>query len=407
MAIALASTPPAERPSPTVASPSEHVRLLRGRDRWWAVRGSAAARLPLEAVTPWPAGPALTQRARAALAGRGFFATPAPDTYAITVLTSTACNLGCAYCFQNTAPAAEGSNAPPRIRTAVLTADLIDRVAAFTRRQLARLGLRRTSLLVFGGEPLLNPAGAVRLLQALQPLDLAGAEIVTNGVLLTPRLAGRLAGAGLRRVQITFDGARPDHDRIRVTRGGRGTYDAILRNVTGAARSTDLSWHFRVNVSHRNLHGLAALIDDLGTAVPPGRISLHLALVDDVGLGYDNAVAYTDELADRFIALHERAIGYGMSVPVSRPLSTCPYCSAFGGDRGAVINADGRLYSCWETAGRDGWSVGDVDGGYLPAETIRSRWVPCDYDAKPHGTHWETRAFFDRVDAAALDAMHA
>lgn len=363
--------------------------------------------MPLAAVTEEAGVKTLVREAYTALESQQFFRPTRNTSYAITVLTATACNLGCSYCFQNLGLPVEGSYAPPRIRTAVLTSDLVDKVAAFVERQMRRFALTESSLLLFGGEPLLNPLGALQMLRALQPFNMVSAEIITNGVLLTPSLAAKLAAAGLRRVQITFDGARPDHDRIRVTRNGRGTYDAILRNITAAAQDTDLTWHFRVNVSHHNIKGLEDLVDDLGRAMPPGRASLHLALIDDVGFGYVNNVGYTARVADRFIALHSRAIEHGMTIPVSKPLTSCPYCSVFGGDAGAVINADGQLYSCWETAGRDEWSVGDITSGYLPPDKIRPRWVACGYDIKSHGTSEQARAFFDRVDAAALDSMYA
>lgn len=71
------------------------------------------------------------------------------------------------------------------------------------------------------------------------------------------------------------------------------------------------------------------------------------------------------------------------------------------------MNADGQLYSCWESAGREGWDVGDIDSGYLPAEAIQPRWVACDFDIKSHGTDEQTREFFARIDAATLDSMYA
>lgn len=398
------TTAPASRAAPIAPAPG--IRLLRGSDCWWVVRDGTFARLPTHAATEGLYGVALVPEAYTALDDQQFFAESPDSTYAVTVLTATACNLGCAYCFQNTAPPEEGSYAPPRIATAILNSKRVEQVAAFVQRQLNRLGLRDCSLLLFGGEPLLNPIGATAMLRAMQPFGLIEAEIITNGVLLTQSLAVKLTDAGLRRVQITFDGTRETHDRIRVTRNGRATYDHILRNVTAAAESTNLSWHFRINISHRNFDGLERLIDDLGKAVPPGRTSLHLALIDDTGLGYDNTISYTSECADRFIALNNRAISHGMTIPMSKPLSACPYCSVFGGDRGVVINADGTLYSSWETVGREDWIVGDITNGYLPHEIIRPRWVTCNYDSKAHGTNEQTRQFFDRIDAAALDSMY-
>lgn len=385
----------------------ENLRLLRGTDCWWAVYGTKSARLPAHAVTQTSDGRRLVAEALSALTTQGFFHVPPRETYAVTVLTATACNLGCNYCFQNVEMAPQGSYAPPRIPDKALTDDRVADVVTFVKRQMTASSLPQSSLLVFGGEPLLNPSGTLDLLNGMQDVNLIDADIVTNGVLLTRPLAEQLAAAGLRRAQITFDGTRNLHDQIRVTRNGRGTYDKILRNVRQAAESTDLSWHFRVNISHRNLDGLESLIDDLGTAVPAGRASLHLALIDDSGLGYDNAVGYSNQYAQRFSELHDRAIGYGIYIPLSKPLTTCPYCSVFGGGQGAVVNADGQLYSCWENAGRSGWEVGNVTDGYLPADQIRSRWVACDFDIKSHGSQHETQAFFDYVDSAALDAMYS
>ena len=366
------------------------------------------ARLPEPAAEQTDHGPTLTEQARAALDDRAFFAVQPRTAYAITVLTATACNLGCSYCFQNTALPAEGSFAPPRMPSATLDQDGVARIAAFVNNQMSKYDLRSCSLLLFGGEPLLNPAGCIAMLRALTQLNLTTAEIITNGVLLTPAMAVELAAAGLRRVQITFDGPQASHDKIRVTRNGHGTYDAILRNIAAAAQQTHLDWHFRVNISHRSIDGLAGLIDELGRIAPGTRTSLHLALIDDIGLGYDNTIGYTDDYMHKIIDLHDQAISHGIHVPLSKPLSACPYCSAFAGKRGAVVNADGKLYSCWETAGRDDqWIVGDVSTGFLPDDQIGDRWVACDFDIKSHGTDQQTRRFFDQVDAAALDAMYA
>lgn len=378
------------------------LRLLRGRDCWWCLSGKRVARLPLNAV----ADDGLLVQAHEALRGRGFFEDPPSSVYAVTVLTATDCNLGCFYCFQNTGAPKPGSFAPPRIARATLGTETVARIEQFLRRRMAELDYRELSLLLFGGEPLLNPRGCIDVLTALAPLGLVRGEIITNGVLLTPELARELEHVGLRHAQITLDGNRDAHDTIRTTRSGRGTFDRIVANVKAATAATSIEWHFRVNVSHRNLETLGELLLVLGEAVPTGRASLHIALIDDTGLNYENHVGYDDCYAATLVRLHRLAMSLGLSVAPSQPLSDCRYCGIIGGRIGAVINADGVLYSCWESAGRPGWEVGTVNDGYHPDEVIRDRWVSCAFDAKPHAAPERTKRFFDQVDAALLDDLY-
>lgn len=396
------------------------LRLIPASTGWWALSDSRAARLPEYGVRPSAATPEdptgydperqlrLTVEAQAALSAAGFFTSKPNDNYAVTVLTATACNLGCNYCFQNLALAPEGSHAPPRIKSATLDTGLVAATVRFIARQMRAAQLSSTSVLLFGGEPLLNFPGCVRLLTGLSELNLRDAEIVTNGVLLTPERAAGLYAAGLRRVQITFDGDRETHDRVRVTRNGRPTYGDIIGNVRAAAEACpDLAWNFRVNVSHHNVDHLHGLVADLAEVTGKARqVTLHLALIDDTGLGYENEVGYDKELAETFVAVNRAAICAGMRVPPSKPLTACPYCSVSGGSQGAVVNADGALYSCWENAGRDGWPIGHVDTGYADQGTVTDRWVACDFDIEAHGSPTATRQFLDRVDAAALDDQH-
>jgi uncharacterized protein len=378
------------------------LRLIESDDGWWCTLPGKAAHLPQEAV----AAGSLVPEARAALDAQGFFASSSP-VFGLTVLTATSCNLGCAYCFQNVNETTKNPFAPARIARRLLTQEDVVRVASFVQQRMHTLGIQRLSLLLFGGEPLLNPQACLGLLGALQLRGLADAEMISNVVLLRPSLARKLEDAGLRRIQVTFDGARTEHDGTRVDHTGSGTYDKILTNVADAASCTELAWHFRVNASHHNLDGIEDLIDDLAS-LPLGQPpTLHLALIDDVGVGYDNHLRYAAELTDRFTSLIDRAFDHGLHVRVmGAPVSDCPYCGQFAGGSGAVVNADGTLASCWETAGRPEWTVGDIHNGYLPDSDITDKWVACRHEAQGHGTPEDSRGFYDSLDAFILDRTY-
>ncbi|HET7386120.1 MAG TPA: hypothetical protein VFJ19_05570 [Nocardioidaceae bacterium] len=165
-----------------------------------------------------------------------------------------------------------------------------------------------------------------------------------------------------------------------------------------------MNWNFRVNVSHGNWERLPALIDDLARLRLGRGVSLDFALVDDVGIGYTNELNLALPLADHFIRLIDNAIAHGFRVsPLGGSLDDCPFCGKVGGESGAVINADGVLYSCWETAGRPEWAVGTVSHGYDSLECIQDRWVACNHEAEAHGQATEVLQFYERVDAHILD----
>jgi uncharacterized protein len=322
------------------------------------------------------------------------------------VLTSTACNLGCGYCFQNTALDDSGGHRPPRIALKRLRRSTIDRIIDFTAGRMARVGLDKLYLMLFGGEPLLNPRGCLELLERAGTIGLDLATMTTNGVLLTPVLASELNAAGLRGIQVTFDGSRADHDLIRVTHAGGGTFDAIVRNVERATAVADLWWNFRVNVSHRNFDRIGELFGQLDGRVDPRRCTVTFAWVGDAGFGYGNQLRHIREVSDNFVTWSIAALEAGFQVTRPSMRTTCQICSAPGGDHGAVVNADGTLYSCWQSAGKPGWQVGTLDEGYLDVSEVRDRWTTCGYEYEQADTEVMAQ-FQDQVDGRLLDYLHA
>lgn len=242
---------------------------------------------------------------------------------------------------------------------------------------MASAGLHKLGVLLFGGEPLLNPRGCVELLSRAADHNLVSAWMISNATLLTPPLAHELTALGLRSVQVTFDGDRDDHDRIRVRRSPGGTFDTIVRNIVQVTAATELRWMLRVNVSHHNYQGIDALLERLAGSVDPQRCSIYFARVGDVGVGYANELLHSGELRARFTRWHRTALEHGFTVPRPRADLPCVTCESGEGRHGAVVNADGTLASCWETAGQPGWEVGTVDEGYLPVDRRAKRWISC------------------------------
>ncbi|MCX4744423.1 radical SAM protein [Kitasatospora sp. NBC_01287] len=380
-------------------------RLLKAANGWWFMGDGGFARLrPAQVAADGTLLPATEQYLQEA----GLYERKPFSSYSLTVLTSTDCNLGCGYCFQNTAQDPKGGVRPPRIAHARLTSEMITSVLDFTRQRMTAGDFRKLSLMLFGGEPLLNPRGARELLRRAADLGELNASMVSNGTLLTPLIAKELNAAGLRSVQITFDGDKDAHDAIRVRRSGGGTFDVIINNVAKAMAATSLRWHLRVNVSHLNRHGMDDLVERLAANLDPARCGLGFSLVGDIGVGYGNDLAYGGELAKEFARWHARALELGFAVARPRANRGCQACSFKDGRYGAVVNADGVLSSCWETAGRPGWQVGTIADGYLPAEETEGRWIACS-DQNEYGEDAAAAlsAFQDEVDSVLLDQLNS
>lgn len=135
----------------------------------------------------------------------------------LRVAVTDRCNLRCTYCMPP-------DGVTPRGHEDILRYEEIVRLVSAA----VPLGIRRIRLT--GGEPLVR-RDVIDLVRGLASLPgLEEVAMTTNGTLLEP-LAGELAAAGLRRVNVSLDSLRPERFR-RLTRGGR--LDRVLAGIEAA-----------------------------------------------------------------------------------------------------------------------------------------------------------------------------
>ncbi|HUJ62843.1 MAG TPA: GTP 3',8-cyclase MoaA [Kofleriaceae bacterium] len=176
------------------------------------------------------------------------------------------CNYRCAYCMPETL--VERVTFQPR--AAVLTFEELERLAAL----FARLGVRKLRLT--GGEPTVRH-GIVELVARLAAVPGIEQVVMTSNGHLLGELAGPLARAGLRAVNISLDTLDPDRFRA-VT--GRGELARVLAGID-AARAAGL----RVKTNAVALHGvndgeLVALCEDAWRRGAVPRFIEHMPMSD-------------------------------------------------------------------------------------------------------------------------------
>jgi GTP 3',8-cyclase len=162
------------------------------------------------------------------------------------------CNLRCVYCMPE-----EGLSFLPK--SELLTFDEIIRLA-----QVAK-GLGVSAVRITGGEPLVRK-GLPSLVGRLSAVGFEDLAMTTNGTELA-RVAGKLAAAGLRRVNVSCDSLRPE--RFAAIRR-RGKLDVVL-DAMSAAENAGLT-PLKVNVVLLRNHNDDEILDFASFARTTGRI---------------------------------------------------------------------------------------------------------------------------------------
>ncbi len=132
-----------------------------------------------------------------------------------------------------------------------------------------------------------------------------------------------------------------------------------------------------------NLAGLPDLLHDLAKKLTPKRWVIYFALVDDNAVGWKDSIAPDQTVGSALANLARLADELGFPPPYPGA-SECGFCSKSFGQGGMVVNADGKLSSCWDTAGFPDMVVGNVASGYK-IEGNEAKWVQCGYRSVNQG----------------------
>ncbi len=291
-----------------------------------------------------------------------------PRKLFLIVMPTERCQLRCAYCYEDFAH----GKMTPRVRAALL---------AWMARRAPELGL--LAIEWFGGEPLLA-CDVVEKVQAFarglgreDPALTVRGSMTTNAVRLDPERLDRLVGLGVRSYQITLDGPREIHDRVRVTAGGAPTFARIWDNLCRARElAVDFEIHLRLHVSRDNVELLPAFIDECHrTFGADPRFRLGLRALRRLGGPRDASlpVLGRDQLDRQLARLSDYAENAGFPAdrgPFEGP-DPSPGCYAAAG-YSWVVRSNGDLAKCTVALAHPNNRVGRLrDGGRLELDQTR------------------------------------
>jgi uncharacterized protein len=279
------------------------------------------------------------------------------------IMLTLNCNFACPYCYQWR-----------------VNKWLSDETRQGLIRYVSKMMEHKRILVIewFGGEPLLDISGIKNLSeQFLRICKEQGAQhyeagITTNGYLLSEEIAHQLSQLGVKRVQVTIDGPPDIHNKRRILRDGRPTFDVILKNLEGAVKHIP-AVVVRVNLDKTNSDRFPELLTYLthlkgqlfiGIApVVPTRAAQRYKEFCFSRCDYVQIQCHLEDILkdEGFLPLKEVDRWWRSSIFV--------FCGAYQVDT-YMIDPDGHLYKCVALAGETSTKVGTL----LPSGEITYDW---------------------------------
>lgn len=287
-----------------------------------------------------------------------------------TVLLTKDCNMRCPYCYQ-------------AHEMGAMSGEVADAFVELVSRETQ--GGKPFSITWFGGEPLLcvdlllDISGRLSKVAEENKCS-AGYSIITNGYLLTDKLAEELVQYGCTYAQITLDGPKRVHDTKRVLPGGGPTYDRIVENIGTASERMQID--IRVNIDKDNADSVDELLDELEAAGLRRKARVYFARIGPVTeicadvAGICFGVEDFSKLDSRF---NMKKIKRGWGAPLYPP-SKGGFCSA-DSLTGKTICPDGAIFKCWNEVSYPENAVGYLlDPKLTEAEMMNNRikWLAWD-----------------------------
>lgn len=277
-----------------------------------------------------------------------------PLEYEFCVLLTYNCNLSCTYC-------GVGVHEGPTMDDIAA-----DNTISFIKRQTIESGRKYVNVRLFGGEPLVCSELGLRILKEVSgwsksnDINFNGA-LITNGTLLSADMITKLSPY-LSVVQLTLEGPREYHDKVRKFRDGSGTYDKIMDAVR-LLLDTGVMVFLRLHVSSENSGYLGTLFSDLArNGFKNHKIGLSIYPIIEgshICSFYPLPCAAGESNVELLSEAWNTAVEMGFNV-VTKPLSnhiilSCPFVSNY-----SVIIDSGNIYKCLRFVGREDQRVARV-----------------------------------------------
>lgn len=268
----------------------------------------------------------------------------------LTILTTNACNMACAYCFEG--EALKGSHMPSKVA---------DALVSWFQYKLDKHRPKTIFVRFFGGEPFLNHKGLLLLARKLHQLASERSiqlemAATTNGTILPRELIAELAALGLKTLRVTLDGDEEKHNQKRPLKNRKNGFQIIWKNLEQIKELVNFELHVNAEKGdEESLSRLLPLIQKSSFRSSISRFNIKPLYRYNPVLG-DLDSRLTPETTQNIVHWKELAKKNGLGDGSILKGAPCQIHRNLN----FVVDPKGDLYPCPSAIGRSSASIGSI-----------------------------------------------
>lgn len=291
--------------------------------------------------------------------------------FVLTINPTLDCNFSCWYCYENHI-----------VKSKVEKETLCNMKKFISNTIITQAGLKTFNLNFFGGEPLLQYETVKDIIRytksqcEVKKINLS-VSFTTNGYLLNKKKVEEFSEYGVNSMQITLDGSRELHNKVRFASQKIGSYDKIINNIK-LLLEKKIQVVLRINYTAENIESVSDIVNDLSDIKDEFKSYL---LVQFFRVWQDSQGEDIKSVVDATIKAFRDENFKAYTYPLNNVRSSCY------GDKtnGALINYNGDIYRCtavnFSAEKRDGYL--DCDGHIVWEEDSFNRRKYAKFKNKP------------------------
>ncbi|MGM0607910.1 MAG: radical SAM protein [Candidatus Muiribacteriota bacterium] len=280
----------------------------------------------------------------------------------LTIAPTRDCNFECPYCYEEDRP------------HLYMSKEVENNLVKFIKKYR---NFSSISITWYGGEPLLCWNKILKISKEIQKMKPEYySEIITNGFLLTPKIARQFKDAGIKSVQITIDGMQETHNNRRKHKTEKDTFNVILKNLDYLMKVWKGRLVIRINVdktNHEEYHQVYSMIKERFKE-SENELVIYPGIIVDYSndcRGDKTCGMNRQQIADFMLECYNKFQIMDLNFYPLQNNSTCTAVMLHS----YLIGPEGELYKCWRDLGKKEMIVGSIDGNIPTNNNIISKYL--------------------------------